>query len=525
MFNRFVLFLFVFSVLVCAVPIDNETIFYLNSGETSSWANFSYGNASFYMIKINGQESVLLQESAGELYAVNDSSLSAAATNTYVRTQYLRQFGSTADSLNASLYALNASMEAVCLPGGRNFVLSPKYSPTSVLMNELRKQSTIYPTQISRARILMNATLVSLNRILSSMSGNITALKQGAAANDADAVYASAVSIYSLASRVLPTYANATLSVRNVVPLLPWTFFVDYVNYSCTLTTPISTNVNIILSQTQSVTAMNASELVPRVYNQTVSRLPSAMAKKSFYLKEVVYLNASIAANATSQAFYSIRKVQLKSLNSSVKDLGKLINDIRDAKTVSAVSSLSSQFDSKANQLNQLISSFNSVTDDYNATSIAMASCASAVAKAKERFGETNERVRSLRSRQIALETRMSAAENNLAAGRVPNATEFKSIIDEANSLRLAAQNLGVQANEIDLTTIAAVVITVAAIAGLFWYFKRMKGGGYGGKEIDIKDLNAPEPTAEEKKPVKKIALEKPPAPPEPPQEERRDVM
>ncbi len=445
----------------------NATNVYLKSGETSSFVNFTYNNQNFYMMKINGQESIIFQSNNTP---VTDQNSINQLLSAYFSSQFSQlPFNNIESKINASFNnvsfyyggclqslgyfvdnSMNNYIETVISPAQGLNCRSQWLAYQDMINITSNQIQTLFNLNQSIQQFYNYTQQTNLNNILNALN-SINTLSQ-----QLDSAYSQITNDFTTF-----TYFCQSNTTNNVVVQMLLTPAQINNNVSCFYQSFIDQDLKNIASLAQQGNNYNIQSMENQIYAQTSQRINSAQIEiqKSNSLNEMQSAEATYqkvknfyAGTSVSTSFLSDLQLQAQnSLNSSNFSSGIIDNF---SKSVQQLYGVSSQF---------------------NVTTYSLSNTLNAINTAIERVGRSDPRIQQAQANYTSLNSQFKAYAQQLSNGGVVTGSQLQTLQAQSDSLSNYVSSLQPPENQFGWLQIIAVIIIIIVIIVVLFYFRRFK--------------------------------------------------
>ncbi len=439
-----------------AFTAQEEAAFFAKSGENATPVAFGSG---YQMVLINGVETAILQKNGDEYGIIQDEAGMKTALDAYSKKSYedlkplvpqvvsnFNDLGSTIDDciIGSSWFSFNETR------GGVYSHFNVRYDPAH------------FPKEWG--------AIWFINYNIGNFTGNWTAAKNALASlqssiNSQDQALSAAASLRDSLTPVGAQYPKYYEAYLNATSSNQYAYRINGVNRDCVPTSNVTASINAILGLIGSSKFNSKDALFASVKAGTSDRAATAIQNK-------IKTGASAQAGSLSAKVegikqnYSAYGIDLKALSAELTNLNTLVG--------------TAGFNNASATLSAKTGKYQALLVDYNYSKYQISQADAAIAKAQDRYGTTDQRIVDLKKQLEDVKISLKQGENALSAGNITS-LNIKSIGQNAEMIANNARNLRAQENEIDFTTIAAVLVLIIALAGGYWYYRKQQGGGLGG--------------------------------------------
>jgi len=453
---------------------------YANIGETASVVNFTGAGGRYYMVKISGDESVVLQENNGVYAAVANETVLLPLMRSYLQQQFESiGFITRAQSIKTNFNVFRIEGER-CLEAIKSLIRRSRGTPPYMYIT--MNSGKDFPNEYAALKVL-NATLPTFETAFSSSRDAVDIVEEKIALNDADA----AVSAFNTINSQLRAFKNAYTNVSSSHTIIAATFpnaFLLQVDLEdhCVLNSNQTAAVDGAITQSSLGAIKTSTEMASQIAATTAARAPDA--KKRFIntqqLRAMNDFNAKIT-NLTAEYAEVTRAAGAVAINLTI--LNRLSNELSTLhlqamnSTENASTAASASFDRKATELEEKIVFFEATKSDYSASLLAVNNATVEVDNVAKKYGANDDRIASLqkdlRSLQIS-----SKSYNDLLRDAMTTASAFQAVTANATALSVRAATLAPKENQLDFVLVGGAVILIAAVVGAFYYLRKKKSEG-----------------------------------------------
>lgn len=475
-------FLFALASLasLAAATADDEASYFIRGGENASAVDINNG---YQMVLISGVETAVLKQDGEEFSVVQDDAGIKTAVDAYATKSY-EDLKPLVPQVMTAFEGLQQAIDT-CIVGSEWFSFNATRGGVYVRFN-VRYDPAHFPREygaiwfidknVKKFKADWQKAEDGVSSLQASLSDEEKALQ--AAANVRDGF----TPVQNQYPKYYEAYLNATSSNQ-------FAYQFNGIDHPCASTSNVTGKINSILSIIGSSKFNPPSVMFDTVKNRTNDRAREAAANK-------LKTGASTKASSLSKKVealkqnYSLYSIDLKGL---AKDLLSLQGKVGTA-----------GFDNASNNLAKKIDKYKALSGDYNRSREAIYKANEAIQKAVDRYGSTDGRVVDLKSQIDKVKLDLKNGEKALTDGTI-DTVDFKKIEADAKAITENAGNLQAKENQIDLVTVAAVLVFIIAIAGGIWYYRKQQeppfGGGAGSlpsspssspapKQVDLKDID-----------------------------------
>lgn len=462
---------------VTAVSVEEFAGFYANPGESVSVAEFSSDNKSFYMVKLNGAEAIVLEKS-GELF---DAVASESDLKPIVKAYLLTQFDSIGFADKAAViknsFASFANTTSGCIEAIITFI--PRTRLQMPFMYITLAAATTFKKEYIATQSL-NSSLPEFSAVFNGI-GNKTALLDSAVAEkNTDECVNALKAINSDATRLKTIYANVSAAHAAIIsPNFPTAFYVKGEKRSCDYDANTSAGVEAIISASTLGAIKPSSELVTQIAKKTGERHQGALNKWTASILDKKLANYSLIVAALSNKYKEVAsaygtEISLSALSSKYAELNTIRNLVKNASATTNVSTYAKEFDKKAVELENLINSYNTTLKEYKESLSTVANASQSLQNAIKRFGTNDDRILAMQKELQELKLFLKANEDKLKNGLFA-ALAFQNIQGNASALNLKASTLAPKEWQLDFTVIGGVLLLVGSVIGVIWFYRKRK--------------------------------------------------
>lgn len=223
--------------------------------------------------------------------------------------------------------------------------------------------------------------------------------------------------------------------------------------------------------------AAEAKELV-RIYNER---------KDVAAIKEVQVEGKTLLEKAINVT--SLVRFKFGPMDAKFKEVDDGYSKLKNVTTLESATTVLATMKTKYGELELLVSDPAGLLYTYNGTVSQVAAAKAGIDAAEQKYGANESRVISLRNEYVDLVKSLAILDQRLQNNTQIETTELTAISEKADNLRTRALNLPVKQNELDLTTIAAIVVLGATLIGIAIYVLKFRKKGGGEKEMSLKQV------------------------------------
>jgi hypothetical protein len=467
-----------------AITVQEAAQYYANPGESASVANFTVGAAKYFMIKINGVESVVLKEDAanGGYSAVTEEQELASLAREYLQQQFDAIGFASRAAVIKDAFAVFETEAGRCVEAAKKLIRMSRGTPPYfyITINAGRD----FPREYAALNKL-NATLPSFEGAVNRTGNSIATIQSAVSSRDADSSAAAFTELHSSATEFKAVYANVSQAHADIVATFPNAFLlqVDLKDH-CVLDANETSAVDSVISQSSLGAIKTSPELAKQLAITAASRAPAA--GKRMVNAEQARRIASLAAQAANLTDAYVEAASGAGAGAAAPNLTILWRNLgelnalqvagKNASNASA-SNYAAAFDKKARETEDKIAFFRATLKDYSASLVAVNNATREVDKVVKKYGTNDERVAALQKDVRSLRL-LSESYNDLLRDAMTNATAFQSLTANATLLSARAATLAPKENQLDLVLVGGAVILIGAVIGAFYYLRKKKQAG-----------------------------------------------
>ncbi|MFH1750697.1 MAG: hypothetical protein ABH863_03405 [Candidatus Micrarchaeota archaeon] len=215
------------------------------------------------------------------------------------------------------------------------------------------------------------------------------------------------------------------------------------------------------------------------------------LRKDVMRIKEVQTLGREVLEKAINKT--TVVPVKFTPIDSKLKEIENDYEVLKNATTIDSATNYLNAMNLKYAALETLIDDPAGLLFSYNKTRTADSEARAAIDAAIEKYTETDTRVMGLKNEFAQAGIELDQIDKKLTNGTEVTVAELQAMETKYESIRRRAAGLPSPQNELDLTTIVAIVVVVATIIGVLIYVLKFRkkggGGGFHYKEVDIKTV------------------------------------
>lgn len=445
-----------FISLAHAFTPQEEASFFAKTGENATAVAFGSG---YQMVLINGVETAVLQKNGDEYAIIQDDAAIKTALDAYAKKSY-EDLKPLIPQIVSNFNDLGTTIDD-CIIGSKWFSFNLTRGGVYVKFN-VRYDPAHFPKEWG--------AIWFINNNIGNFTGNWTIAQDAmaslqASANDQDKALAAAGSLRDSLGPIRDQYPKYYEAYLNATSSNQYAYRAQGVDRACQPTSNVTTSMNAILSLIGSTKYNSKDTLFVSVRAGTTARASIAVQNKIKTGASAVAGSLSSKVEGVKQN-YSAYGIDLKTLSTELTNLQALVG--------------TPGFSNASATLTAKVGKYQALLVDYNYSKYQISQADAAIAKAQDRYGSTDQRVVDLKKQLDDVKITLKQSETSLSSGNI-SSLNIKGIGQNAEIIANNARNLRAQENEIDFTTIAAVLVLLIALAGGYYYYRKQQGGGFGG--------------------------------------------
>ncbi len=449
--------------------------YFAKQGETTEAKGFAYNGGTYYMVLVNGKESVILDPSLNALTADADIRKAVAA---YSSTLTLPFKQSNLDAVSGDYTKLKASFDycgqvyynftsgirfCFVLVAGKSWTCSAAYDLD--LGAFLNASSTFSisrdKSQIKSGNAQMNASLQSMAAAIADLNANFAQAGGQGIASKLQAVSAAAANFSTGFDNFSAGY-NDLKTVKE--------FAGDGGLSRCAIDK--SSLIDI-----QTSTGVASSIQTPEAMAAQVVAFTQSRAATAASAKTAAALNAELTAfgrqlDAFKAGFAAVNNLDPSYLNAAFKELTALAAQVASSNNSDAAAA---QFNAKFSTAQKVLDSSTAALDFYAKSNVAISNSSRLLAEDYKKFGTSDARLQKADSELKAIKSTFELKEQDMRQGRPATKEDFQAINANATSLNTRLASMGRPENELDFVTIGGALLVILAIGGIVFYLRKLK--------------------------------------------------
>lgn len=477
----FVLIMGLLALPAAAKSIGEVVPYFLKPGETYTATQVSAGGATYSVVLINGDESLVFDADAN---LITDSATINAVASAYLpKTRNVSIDRTKLKSLNDTFAATKSKF---LLDKEESMLTGPRW--LSCMTN--RKCGVAYDECCNDKALngaapsaVMNLTTMFDNaaKLLRDVNDGVQSTEDAASRSDAAALTSASASLLSS--------VDALASQMNAMkPEI--TRFGG--NFGTVFNMSTRTTQQDIDAVTNAATAFknHLTSVLPK--QGDFDSLASRIAQKTSQRQEVGVIKQRIAeAQAQVPALkrkggdaLAAIKLEIKPLKAALDNLDFSLSEANKslmANEFAKALNQTSEFNRSAELVENLSAYYAQVAPVWVSVSAALDDAAKQVDAAAIKIGQNEQRVKKLKADFAALKTNVTRLESDLKDGKIVATVQLSSAEAAVKSTAQYARELKPIEAQIDMALIAGIIVALAAVLGLVYYLIRIKkreGGG-----------------------------------------------
>ncbi len=453
--------------------IEIESSFFTRPGERSEVRAFTYRGSKYYMLLVNGKESVIF-DSTPKL--VSDEAAVKEASSAYIGGLDLPFKQSNVDSLKSDFKTLKESYDN-CNSAYYNFtkgvrfcfIISARTWPCNVVYDLDLGTLLNLSFSLGEARRNVNGGFSVMNSSLLSLSASVTDLDNSFAQLDFAGLAGKLQAVKDSAAAFRTGYNNFSNAHSKLVTIKQ--FATDGGLNRCSMSTTalaaIETSAGIV-SQIPSADALTAQVLA-----FTKERGTAAAGEKAAHSMNETLADFTTRYTAFRKSFEKVNNLQPTYFTNSLQELRQLIDR---AKAGNGTEAAQKQFEEKYAEANAALARSNEAVGTYAEGSAQIINASRLLAEAVKKYGTGDSRLQEAEKQLKELKASFELREADMKAGR-PAATrkDFESINANATALSTRLASLGRPENELDIVMVAGGVLIILALVGVVIYLRHLR--------------------------------------------------
>ncbi|MCL5011366.1 MAG: hypothetical protein M1594_00515 [Candidatus Marsarchaeota archaeon] len=463
--NLFLILLFI-AGLTAAFDF-NATNVYLKSGETSSFVNFTYNSQNYYMMKINGQESMIFQSNNTP---VTDQNTINQLLSAYFSSQFSQlPFNNLESQINASFYNVSFYYGG-CLQGIESYLAVPynTYMLSVIIPNQgfvCQLQWEAY-NDMQNITSAQNQSIYNLNQSIQQFYSNVQQQNINGILGILSTIQTSAQQLDTSYNRMTSDFTTFTnfCGGNNTNTAIIGMFLTptqQNENISCFYQSFIDQDLKNIAGLAQQGNNYNIQSMESQIYTQTTQRTNAAQIE----MQKSQSLNEMQSAEATYQKvknFYAGTSVSTSFLSGLQLQAQNSLN--------------SSNFSSGIiDKFSQAVQQFYGVSSQFNLTTYSLSNTLNVINTAIERVGRSDPRIQQVQQNYTSIEEQYKNLSQELSNGIPITTSQLQAVQTQSDSLSNYATSLQPPENQFGWIQIIAVIVIVIVIIIVLFYFKKFK--------------------------------------------------
>jgi|GEM_PF-2878824 len=445
----------------------NATNVYLKSGESSSFVNFTYNSQNYYMMKINGQESMIFQSNNTP---VTDQNTINQLLSAYFSNQFSQlPFNNLAQQINSSFYNVSFYYGG-CLQGIESF-LSVPYN-TYMLSVIIPNQGYVCQPQWEAYKDMQNITAAQ-NQSIYNLNQSIQQFYASIQQQDINGVLEVLNSIQTAAQQLDSSYTRLTSDFttftnfcgsNNTNTVIIGMFLSptqQNENISCFYQSFIDQDLKNIANLAQQGNNYNIQNMESQIHTQTIQRVSAAQIE--------IQRNQSLNEMQSAEALYQKVKNFYAGTSVSTSFLSAL--ELQAQNSLNASNFSNGAIDNFSEAVQQLYA----LSSQFNQTTYSLSNTLNVINAAIERVGRSDPRVQQAQQNYTSIEEKYKNLSQELSNGLPVTASQLQAIQIESDSLANYTSSLQPPENQFGWLQIIAVIIIVIVIIIVLFYFKKFK--------------------------------------------------
>ncbi len=445
----------------------NATSVYLKSGESSTFVNFTSNNQQYYMMKINGQESMIFNSTNSP---ITDQTVISQLLSDYYSSQFNQlPFNNIESQINASFYNIS-TYYAPCIKGMESFLAVP-YN-TYMLAIIIPNQGFVCEPQWKAYQSMQNSTPLE-NQSMYNLNQSINQFYDSVQQQDISGAINGLKTVQSNAQQLEAGYAQLTADFTtftnfcggnntNPTPVeMILTPQQQNNNVTCFYQTSIDQNMKEIANMAQQGNNYNIQSMEGSIYSQTTQRIQSAQA--------AIQKNQSLNEMQSAEAEYQKVKNFYAGTSVSTSYLAGLEQQAQTSLNASNFSSDAVQ------NFSQAIQQFYTLESQFNTTTVSLSNTLNSINTAIDRVGRSDPRIAQAQTNFTAINQQYKNLSQQLSNGLPVTSNQFQAVQTQSDALATYATSLQPPENQFGWLQIVAVIIIILVVIGVLLYFRRFK--------------------------------------------------